>query len=181
MELSSQWATALELNILKWMHEGFEMYPDSTTEVFNIINESAASYKFHDSWGPKQIPKSSEGAATTELNRQKGYETQASPQVFKGKVSATWEWERWNKYPEIEQSSKDLGKAAIYSTNLLANGVFIRAFSTSKFLGGFIRKGNVKLFKLRGSPEVDNPQESLAREIFNDYNKTPKEKSMVKG
>ena len=73
MELSSQWATALEPNILKWMHEGFETYPDSTTEVFNIINESAASYRFHDSWGPKQIPKSSEGAATTELNRQKGY------------------------------------------------------------------------------------------------------------
>lgn len=131
MEVSSQWAKALEPNILKWVHEGFSTYPDGTAEVFRIINESAGIYRFHDSWGPKQIAKSTEGAATPELSRAKGYETTANPQIFKGKVSATIEWERWNKYPEIMQSSRDLGSAGIYSINLMGAGVWINGFSTS--------------------------------------------------
>lgn len=131
MELSSGWAKAMENNILKFLHEGLATHPDSSAELFNVIDSSQAIYRFHDSWGPRQIGKSSEGAATSELDRQKGYETTANPQVFKNKVSASSEWIRWNQYPQIYQDSKDLGEAAIYSINLFGAGVLINAFSTS--------------------------------------------------
>ncbi len=71
--LSSNWAKALEPNISQWIHEGFNTYPDTTAEVFNIHDESSSVIRFHDSWGPRIIPKSSERAATTLLDKQKGY------------------------------------------------------------------------------------------------------------
>jgi hypothetical protein len=73
MEISSSWARSLEPTILEWAHNGFLIHPDTTTEVFNILDKSQGIYRFNDSWGPKQIPNSTEGAATSELSSQIGH------------------------------------------------------------------------------------------------------------
>jgi len=99
--LSSNWAKALEPNILEWAHEGFNTFPDTTTEVFSVMDKSAGVIRFHDSWGPRIIPKSSERAATTLLEKQKGYETILAPQIFKGKMIVTRESRRWIDYDSV--------------------------------------------------------------------------------
>lgn len=140
MELSSQWARSLEPTILEWAHNGFQIHPDTTAEVFNILDKSQGIYRFNDSWGPKQIPTSSEGAATTELGSQIGYNTYVSPTIFKGKLSVTSELARWTEYgQQILNQAKDLGEAAIYSINLEANGTFIKAFSAYTSYGDAVR------------------------------------------
>ena len=63
----------MEPNIISWMHDGFKRYPDHTTELYQVMSKSQYIYRFHDSAGPRQIGKSSVGASTPELDRQKGY------------------------------------------------------------------------------------------------------------
>ncbi|RLJ02922.1 MAG: hypothetical protein DRP08_04130 [Candidatus Aenigmatarchaeota archaeon] len=129
--LTSNWAKALEPNITEWIHEGFLEHPDSTTEIFDVLNESSAVIRFHDSFGPRIIPKSSEAAATQLVSRQKGYETVATPQIFKAKMFASAEMVRWNQYREIMDDAKDLGRSVIQTLNLFGNSALIEAFTST--------------------------------------------------
>lgn len=136
MELSSQWAKALEGNISEWTHNGFIRHSDSVGEIFDVKDNSSGLIRFMDSWGPRLVSKSTQGGSTHESSRQEGYETVVSPQIFKEKMSATEEYIRHGKYDSIKQDAEDLGKAAIETLNIYSNGVFIEAFtSTSLFYG----------------------------------------------
>ena len=164
MEVTSQWAVALENNITHFTKDGFATHPDSTTEVFNISNSKNGIIRFHNSWGPRIVPKANENASTHEANVQKGYETISSPQVFKEKISISKEMASRNMYPEIMRLSKDLGSAGIESVNLYGNGIFINTFSTSYTAYGDLKPlTNIEVLKsilIYGeNPEMDNASE----------------------
>lgn len=161
MEISSAWARSLEPTILEWAHNGFMIHPDTTTEVFNILDKSQGIYRFQDSWGARLIPNSTEGAATTELNAQLGYHTTVSPQIFKGKVSASSEFARWTEYgAQILNQSKDLGEAAINTLNLKSNGVFIKAFSAYTSYGDAVRLASTAHTRPDGGSNQSNADSS---------------------
>ncbi len=123
--LSSNWAAALEPNIMEWIHEGFNTHPDTTTDIFKVKDESTGVIRLQDSWGPRLIPSSTEDGATSLLEKQKGYQTLLAPTIYKGKMKISREMKRWNDYQQIEDDAKDLGSAAKETLNLISNGVFV--------------------------------------------------------
>lgn len=136
MELSSQWAKALEPNIAEWTHNGFKRHADSVSEIFDVSDNSSGLIRFFDSWGPRLISKSTEGGSTHTSTRQEGYETVVAPQIFKEKMAATEEYVSRGMYDVIKNDAQDLGAATIETINLYGNSVFIQAWtSTSLFYG----------------------------------------------
>jgi len=113
------------------MHSGLTIWPDSTTEIFTVGNNSSGVIRYQDSWGPSRISISSEGGASSESNLVKGYHTLVAPYIFKQKMSTTWENVRWGKYDEIKNLAGDLGKATIETINALGAGITINAQNTS--------------------------------------------------
>ena len=131
MELTSSWAKALENNILEWVHEGMATWPDSTTEIFNISSNPTGVWRFQNSWGPKRVSLSSEGATSHESSLTKGYHTLLAPKIFKEKMSTSWEMVRRKQYDEIGNYAKDLGGAMIETINAEAAKVEITAQNTA--------------------------------------------------
>jgi hypothetical protein len=96
------------------------------------MNDSSGVIRFHDSFGPASVPKSSEGASSTELSITPGYETVTRPQIFKAKMAITEELTRWNKYEgDILNRSRALGLAAIQTVNRYAARPFIGGFTST--------------------------------------------------
>lgn len=136
MELTSQWAAALEPNILQWTHDGMAEHPDTISNVFRVKSETSGVIRLHDSGGPRLITKGTEGANSTEIARVKGYESVTAPQIFKSKMSASWEYVRRGRYDDIKQDASDLGRSTTYTLNLYGNQLFIQGFtSTATFYG----------------------------------------------
>jgi len=124
--LTSNWSKALEPNITEWLHEGFSQHADAVPEIFNVNSSSSGIIRIHDSFDPAAIPTSSEGATSPELSLQKGYESVTAPQIFKGKIPITEEYQSRVMYDDIKNASAGLGRAAIRTLNRFAYGqIFI--------------------------------------------------------
>lgn len=131
-ELSSQWAKALRPDIDVWVHEGFEYHPDVNGELFRIKEDvTGGMVKLHDSWGVGLISKASENSRTPEASKQKGYESVLGVQIYKQKMSVTYEMIKRNQYSEITDNAQDLGKGAKQTLNLIGSSVLINAFNSS--------------------------------------------------
>lgn len=126
-DISSGWAKYLEPILKEAIHDGYSEHPDSTSQIFKIDEDASGVIRVHDSWGPGVIPTSSENAASSELSRVKGYETVLSPQIFKGKLPVSEEYDSRGMYSEIKNEAADLGRAAVTTINRYVFGIVIQA------------------------------------------------------
>jgi len=126
-DVSSAWAKYLEPILKEAIHDGYSEHADATSEIFKIDEDASGIIRIHDSWGPSGIPTSSENASSTELSRTKGYETVLSPQIFKGKLSVSEEYDSRGMYGSIKNEARDLGLSAITTINRFGFGIIIQA------------------------------------------------------
>lgn len=135
MHLSLSWAKSMEGNIDEWIHNGFKRHSDWTSQILNIENNDGF-LRLEDSWGPRLISKSGEAQSSPSADRQKGFETVASPQIFKQKMVVSEQYVTRGKYSQIQREAEDLGKATMETLNIFGAQPFIEAFtSTTLFYG----------------------------------------------
>jgi len=135
MELSLQWAMALEGNIDQWIYEGFQRHSDWTASVLNVESNDGL-LRFQDSFGPRLIAKSGEGKSTSIVDDQLGYETVMANQIFKQGRAVTEEFVNRGKYPEIKNMMTGLGKATIETINIFGAQPFIEGFTSTNISYG---------------------------------------------
>lgn len=54
-----------------------------------------------------------------------------APQIFKQKMSASWEFDRWGKYDVIKNRAKDLGSSVTNTVNEYGNSIIVNAQNTA--------------------------------------------------
>lgn len=130
MELSLQWARALEGNIDTWLHNGFKAHGDVSAMILNIESNDGWS-RIQESFGPRLVSKSGEAKRTSFADRILGYETVAGNQIFKEGIAVSEEFVRRGKYGDIKKQAQDLGKATIETINLFGAGLFTSTWTSA--------------------------------------------------